>query len=86
MPENFVDEGFEGKRLTDHRISLTEVFLGKEWFPTATPAPQFGFVPLVLGTVWVTVFAILFALPFGLAVAYTCQRWRQKKCAKCSSP
>ena len=69
VPENFVVDGFTGKRLDDHHISGTEVFFGSEWFPTATPAPQFGFLPLVLGTVWVTVFAILFALPFGLAVS-----------------
>lgn len=69
VPENFVGDGFTGKRLDDHNISGTEVFFGNEWFPTATPAPQFGFLPLVLGTVWVTVFAILFALPFGLAVS-----------------
>ena len=41
----------------------------REWFPTATPAPQFGFLPLVTGTLWVSFFAILIALPFGLAVA-----------------
>lgn len=69
VPENFVGDSFTGKRLDDHHISGTEVFFGNEWFPTATPAPQFGFLPLVLGTVWVTVFAILFALPFGLAVS-----------------
>ena len=69
VPENFVGDGFTGKRLDDHHISGTEVFFGSEWFPTATPAPQFGFLPLVLGTVWVTIFAILFALPFGLAVS-----------------
>lgn len=68
VPVNFVEKGFQGKKLKDHTISFSEVFFGTEWFPTATPAPQFGFVPLVLGTVWVTVFAILFALPFGLAV------------------
>ena len=69
VPEGFVGDGFTGKRLEDHHISGSEVFFGDEWFPTATPAPQFGFMPLVLGTVWVTVFAILFALPFGLAVS-----------------
>ena len=69
MPSSFVEKEFTGKKLSDHKISVKEVFTGKEWFPTATPAPQFGFVPLVLGTVWVTVFAILFALPFGLAVS-----------------
>lgn len=69
VPESFINQDFSGKQLEDHHISVSEVFFGYEWFPTATPAPQFGFVPLVLGTVWVTVFAILFALPFGLAVS-----------------
>ena len=50
-------------------ISLKDVFAGAEWFPTATPAPQFGFLPLITGTLWVSLFAILIALPFGLAVA-----------------
>lgn len=69
VPEDFVGKDFRGKRLADHHISVSEVVGGTEWFPTATPAPQFGFVPLILGTVWVTVFAIIFALPFGLSVA-----------------
>ena len=30
---------------------------------------QFGFLPLITGTLWVSLFAILIALPFGLAVA-----------------
>ena len=42
VPENFVGDGFTGKRIDDHHISGTEVFFGNEWFPTATPAPQFG--------------------------------------------
>ncbi len=70
IPEDYAKTGnFEGKRLKDHKISFGEVFGGTEWFPTSTPAPQFGFIPLILGTIWVTVFAILFALPFGLSVA-----------------
>lgn len=69
VPNDFVGDDFSGKCLPAHHISPKEVFLGSEWFPTATPSPQFGFLPLVLGTVWVTVFAILFALPFGLSVA-----------------
>ena len=40
-----------------------------EWFPTATPAPLFGFLPLITGTLWVSLFAILIALPFGLSVS-----------------
>ena len=30
---------------------------------------RFGFLPLITGTLWVSFFAILFALPFGLSVA-----------------
>lgn len=69
IPEDFTTKDGGEKSLAEHHVGLGEVFFGGEWFPTATPAPQFGFMPLVLGTVWVTVFAILFALPFGLAVA-----------------
>ncbi len=68
VPKEFVGKDFHGKVLDEHKISFGEVFFGTEWFPTATPAPQFGFLPLVLGTLWVTFFAILFALPFGLSV------------------
>lgn len=50
-------------------ITPSDFFAGKEWFPTAQPAPLFGVLPLVLGTLWVSIFAILFALPLGLAVA-----------------
>ena len=76
IPDAFINDKFTGKKLQEHQISFQEVFFGNEWFPTATPAAQFGFVPLVLGTVWVTVFAILFALPFGLSVAIYIVAWR----------
>ena len=75
VPAKFIEKDFPGRLLKDEHISFSEVFAGKEWFPTATPAPQFGFVPLVMGTLWVSFFAILFALPFGLSVAvYICRK------------
>lgn len=86
VPESFVGKDFGGKCLKDHHISYTEVFFGSEWFPTATPAPQFGFVPLVLGTVWVTAFAILFALPFGLSVAIYMSEVASEKMRKTLKP
>lgn len=69
VPARFVEKDFPGRLLDDECVSFGEVFAGKEWFPTATPAPLFGFLPLVAGTLWVGFFAILFALPFGLSVA-----------------
>ncbi len=50
-------------------IKPADFFGGREWIPTATPAPQLGILPLVLGTLWVSVVAILIALPLGLGVA-----------------
>lgn len=50
-------------------ISTTSFFSGKEWNPTAQPAAQFGIMPLILGTLWVSFLAILIALPLGLAMA-----------------
>ena len=55
--------------MSEGTISAKDVFLGDEWYPTATPAPVFGILPLVAGTLWVSLFAILIALPFGLAVS-----------------
>ncbi|MDP1727247.1 MAG: phosphate ABC transporter permease subunit PstC [Bacteroidota bacterium] len=50
-------------------IGLGSFFGGKEWFPTAQPVAQFGVYPLLMGTLWVSLLAILIALPFGLATA-----------------
>lgn len=59
----------EVKVLPEQHISLGDFFGGKEWIPTATPAPLFGVLPLILGTLMVSIFSILIALPLGLGVA-----------------
>lgn len=53
----------------NRHIPVKDVLLGNEWFPTATPSPIFGILPLISGTLWVSFFAILIALPFGLAIS-----------------
>ena len=57
------------KLIKIENINLGSFFSGKEWFPTAQPVAQFGVMPLLLGTLWVSLLAILIALPFGLATA-----------------
>ena len=57
------------KVMPEFAIHPSDFFIGKEWIPTATPAPLFGVLPLILGTLWVSLFAILIALPLGLGVA-----------------
>lgn len=69
LPSKFIPDNFSGKLLKDENLSFKDVFAGKEWFPTATPSPLFGVLPLITGTLWVSLFAILIALPFGLAVS-----------------
>lgn len=69
LPKRYLSEDFSGKILPDKHIKWSEVFTGKEWYPTSTPAAQFGLLPLILGTLWVSIAAILLALPLGMAVA-----------------
>ncbi len=67
--KRYLSDDFAGKILPDKNIKFSEVFFGKEWYPTATPSAQFGLMPLILGTLWVSIAAILLALPLGMAVA-----------------
>lgn len=69
FPEKYLAKDFKGKELDVDKISLKDFFAGEEWFPTAQPAAQMGVLPLILGTLWVSLGAILLALPLGLAAA-----------------
>lgn len=69
FPQQYKAEEFGGKLISGQKIAPREFFVGTEWFPTATPAPLFGLVPLLLGTLWVSLGAIVLSLPFGMAVA-----------------
>lgn len=50
-------------------ISIGDFFLDKNWYPTSNPVQEYGALPIILGTLWVTFGAILFALPLGISVA-----------------
>ncbi|MFL5765810.1 MAG: phosphate ABC transporter permease subunit PstC [Bacteroidia bacterium] len=69
FPEKYLAKDFKGRKIQLDKITLAAFFKGKEWFPTAQPAAQLGVMPLVLGTLWVSLGAILLALPLGLAAA-----------------
>lgn len=70
LPEQYAPKEAGGvKALATNTISISDFFGGKEWIPTATPSPLFGVVPLVLGTLLVSLLAIIIALPLGLGVA-----------------
>jgi phosphate transport system permease protein len=69
FPEKYLAKDFKGKQLEIDKISFKEFFGGKEWLPTAQPSAQLGVLPLIMGTLWVSLGAILLALPLGLAAA-----------------
>lgn len=69
FPEQYMPSSFDGRLMATGDIKPLSFFGGKEWYPTAQPAAQFGLLPLLLGTLWVSLGAIAFALPFGLAVS-----------------
>lgn len=49
-------------------VPVLKVLFGKFWYPTYDP-PDFGFLPLILGTLWVTVGAVLVCVPLGVGSA-----------------
>ncbi len=67
--KKYIPPRFRGKLIEVPNISLSSFMQGREWFPTAHPAVQLGVLPLVLGTLWVSLIAILIALPIGLATS-----------------
>lgn len=69
LPKEYVAKNFQGTLLDHETIRPGDFFGGKEWYPTATPAAQYGLLPLILGTLWVSLGAILLSLPFGIAVS-----------------
>ena len=70
FPEKYAPKAIESvKTLPVESITISDFFGGKEWMPTSTPSPQFGVLPLILGTLLVSIFAIIIALPLGLGVA-----------------
>ena len=49
-------------------VNLFQFVGGKAWYPTAEPA-EFGILPLILGTLWITLGAMIFCIPVGVGSA-----------------
>jgi len=87
LPQEYAPVGIESvKLLPTENIGVADFLGGKEWMPTATPTPLFGVVPLILGTLLVSFFAILFALPLGLGVAIYSSELASKRTRKLMKP
>lgn len=69
VPKHYLPKDLQGHLLETENVTVSSFLGGKEWFPTSEPAAQLGVLPLILGTIWVSLGAILIALPLGLATA-----------------
>jgi phosphate transport system permease protein len=69
FPEKYLHANHLSKKVRVDKNNIPDFLLGKQWFPTAEPAVQLGTLPLILGTLMVSIVAILIALPIGLATA-----------------
>ncbi|MEX2714735.1 MAG: phosphate ABC transporter permease PstA [Candidatus Sigynarchaeota archaeon] len=49
-------------------VSLGEFFFGTIWLPNSIPE-RFGALPIIIGTVWVTLGAMVVAIPLGIGCA-----------------
>jgi phosphate transport system permease protein len=67
--KKYLPHDFHGKYLQIADVSVWSFLTGREWFPTAKPAAQLGILPLIIGTLMVSILAIIIALPVGLATA-----------------
>lgn len=59
-----VKEGFS----LFHSVHLKDFLLGREWYPISTQ-PSFGILPLILGSLFVTIGATVVSVPLGIASA-----------------
>ena len=49
-------------------VKVFQFLFGKAWYPTYDP-PEFGILPLILGSLWVTLGAVFICVPLGVGSA-----------------
>lgn len=69
FPDTYKPKDFQGTIVPIGKVKVGEFLTHTKWYPTNQPAAQLGILPLILGTLWVSLGAILIALPLGLATA-----------------
>ena len=64
----FIFIGTQGLEFMWNRMSLSELLFGQRWEPTVEP-PEYGALPLIMGTAWITMVAMIVAVPLAFAAA-----------------
>jgi phosphate transport system permease protein len=66
-------------------VSITDFLFGTDWAPSFEPA-SFGVLPLVVGTLSVTLWGMLFAIPIGLGAAIYLSEYANPRVRKVIKP
>lgn len=69
ISEKNLPKNFNGHKLTVKNIGVGDFLFGEQWYPTSEPIPSYGIWPMIIGTLMVTLGALLFAIPLGIATA-----------------
>ena len=66
-------------------VSITDFLFGTDWGPSFEPA-SFGVLPIVVGTLSVTFWALIFAIPIGLGAAVYLSEYASPRVRKLIKP
>ncbi len=67
-------------------IGAFDFLLGTEWRPTNESNPQFGILPMILGSLYITLGAVIIGVPIGVLTAVFLTKYCPKKIYKFLKP
>lgn len=68
------------------RVPLTDFIFGTQWLPFSGKEPLYGVLPLIVGTLKVTLLAVIVAVPFGLGAAIYLSEYASDKVRRVVKP
>jgi phosphate transport system permease protein len=66
-------------------VPIADFLFGTDWGPTFTP-PTFGVLPIVVGTLSITLWSLVFAIPIGIASALYLSEYASRRTRKIVKP
>lgn len=67
-------------------VSIPEFLFGTRWTPRFAGQESYGVLPLITGTAWTTMIALLIAVPFGLGAAIYLSEYAPQRARKVLKP
>ncbi|GIK78767.1 MAG: phosphate ABC transporter permease subunit PstC [Actinomycetes bacterium] len=66
-------------------VPITDFLFGTDWGPTFTP-PTFGVLPIVVGTLSITLWSLVFAIPIGIGSALYLSEYASRRTRRIVKP